>query len=122
MNLGCHVTCHKENDYTLSQTLKQNLTAPSRFRMAQRANFYAHDEYEEDLGDVNIEAVVGNYGQGGHGLYEDGGLSGILWIDIHLTEDSRSGEDRRRDYGRDATPNGSASCIFPDPGRCQTSG
>lgn len=40
--------------------------------MDQRANFYAHEEYEEDLGDVNIEAVVGNYGQGGHGMYEDG--------------------------------------------------
>lgn len=39
--------------------------------MDQRANFYAHEEYEEDLGDVNIEAVVGNYGQGGHGMYED---------------------------------------------------
>ncbi|QRV93297.1 eukaryotic translation initiation factor 3 subunit L [Ceratobasidium sp. AG-Ba] len=39
--------------------------------MAQRANYYAHDEYEEDLGDVNIEAVVGNYGQGGHEMYDD---------------------------------------------------
>ncbi|KAG9094801.1 hypothetical protein FRC06_010475 [Ceratobasidium sp. 370] len=40
--------------------------------MAELANYYAHEEYEEDLGDVNIEAVVGNYGQGGHGIYEDG--------------------------------------------------
>ncbi|CAE6378854.1 unnamed protein product [Rhizoctonia solani] len=39
--------------------------------MAQRATYYAHDEYEEDLGDVNIEAVVGNYGVGLHGGYED---------------------------------------------------
>ncbi|KAG8750932.1 hypothetical protein FRC12_012691 [Ceratobasidium sp. 428] len=39
--------------------------------MAQRANYYAHEEYEEDLGDVNIEAVVGNYGQGGHGIYNE---------------------------------------------------
>ncbi|CEL54771.1 Eukaryotic translation initiation factor 3 subunit L OS=Ustilago maydis (strain 521 / FGSC 9021) GN=UM01228 PE=3 SV=1 [Rhizoctonia solani AG-1 IB] len=40
--------------------------------MAQRATYYAHDEYEEDLGDVNIEAVVGNYGVGVHGGgYED---------------------------------------------------
>ncbi|QRV78520.1 eukaryotic translation initiation factor 3 subunit L [Ceratobasidium sp. AG-Ba] len=42
--------------------------------MAQRANYYAHEEYEEDLGDVNIEAVVGNYGQGGHEMYDDGKL------------------------------------------------
>ncbi|KEP45784.1 eukaryotic translation initiation factor 3 subunit L [Rhizoctonia solani 123E] len=39
--------------------------------MAQAARYYPHDEYEDDLGDVNIEAVVGNYGLGGHGTYED---------------------------------------------------
>ncbi|KAH7337932.1 eukaryotic translation initiation factor 3 subunit 6 [Rhizoctonia solani] len=39
--------------------------------MAQPARYYPHDEYEDDLGDVNIEAVVGNYGLGGHGTYED---------------------------------------------------
>ncbi|ELU37037.1 eukaryotic translation initiation factor 3 subunit 6 [Rhizoctonia solani AG-1 IA] len=58
-----------------------------RSSMAQRATYYAHDEYEEDLGDVNIEAVVGNYGVGLHGGYEDGYCA------------------------RNATPNGSASCF-----------
>lgn len=53
--------------------------------MAQRANFYAHDEYEEDLGDVNIEAVVGNYGQGGHGMYEDGAPTSELDTIVDLT-------------------------------------
>jgi hypothetical protein len=62
--------------------------------MAQRANYYAHEEYEEDLGDVNIEAVVGNYGQGGHGMYEDGKcipLICVFWCDNSYY---RPGEDR----------------------------